>query len=571
MRTKYYFILWLLFSFGVSQAQETTEGAPIVIRVSSKYLSPEQEYTVSGQTLTGNKSLSVKIEILSGTSVKETENVQTDTSGKYQLKRKAPSEAGIYVARATGADGKLSNVVTFAVVNVSGTGEALAEQFDKPILLAQKGLDMADQIVSALPPSEAKEGFKAKCKDVYTKIGEVNETMGSLKSTFVRLIKATEKEPAAKAEAQQCINELDALLKQVQEETERFSWEVSQRSMDQASACEYFDLMRQAVEFISTMCEFSLKIPQMVFNFAKSKEVSLAVEQVTSDEDLQAIAGITINAALSATDPISLLIGLTLDLSAYGALKLYRAYCAEMEGTFTGKFYAEFDSGAAGKGLWEKYSMEMKGKLTLRYAKGSDPQIGFAVSGEFDGNYHDYHFWADVQAVEPLPPNMILLDQIVLNPVSGYFFDYTHKVDQKNEKKGIQKKYTTFGSATPWVPGNFRVKVKGVVKDHKLLLKFDNESLFNKIDAFNEPFRLLLIVSNPIVPIPQIKTFHFPVAPARSIFIVGMGKEGQEFDFDSLRKSEKVIAKKKFEGKRTISNGEIRLKTTLDVQINAPE
>lgn len=563
MRTKHFFIFLLLFPLGISKAQETTEGAPIVIRVSSKYLSPGQEYTLSGQTLTGNRSLSVTIEILSGTSVKETETVQTDTFGKYQLTRKAPSEKGIYLARATGADGKLSNVATFAVVNMSWMGEALAEQFDKPILLAQKGLDAAEMIVSALPPSNAKKEFKERYKDVYTKFSEVNEKMGTLKSSFVRLMKVAEQAPAVKEETEKCVDELDAQFEEMRKVTERFSWEVSQKSQDKVSVCEQIDLVLQALKYASFITNIASSISETIMNFAKSEAISGAIEYVTPNEDLQFAAGITVNAALAVSDPVGMVLGALLELTSYCTEQLYKIYCAEMKGPFTGKFYAEFEAGN-GEGIWEKYSMGMKGELTLRYGRGGNPKSGFAVSGEFEGFFHDYQFWADVTKVEQLPRNMFLVDQIIINPVSGYFMDKKENLDRKFEEEGYKRKTVSLGPAAFLVPGNFHIKVKGVVKGYKLLLKFDDKSAINKITNLNEDFKMVMIAANPVVPVPLIKTFHFPVAPARSVFIVGM-KGGIEFDLQ--RTDDQIDVRKRIDQKRSISNDEIRLRTQLDVSI----
>lgn len=298
-------------------------------------------------------------------------------------------------------------------------------------------------------------------------------------------------------------------------------------------------------------------------NFAKSEAISGAIEYVTPNEDLQFAAGITVNAALAVSDPVGMVLGALLELTSYCTEQLYKIYCAEMKGPFTGKFYAEFEAGN-GEGIWEKYSMEMKGELTLRYGRGGNPKSGFAVSGEFEGFFHDYQFWADVTKVEQLPRNMFLVDQIIINPVSGYFMDKKENLDRKFEEEGYKRKTVSLGPAAFLVPGNFHIKVKGVVKGYKLLLKFDDKSAINKITNLNEDFKMVMIAANPVVPVPLIKTFHFPVAPARSVFIVGM-KGGIEFDLQ--RTDDQIDVRKRIDQKRSISNDEIRLRTQLDVSI----
>ena len=107
---------------------------------------------------------------------------------------------------------------------------------------------------------------------------------------------------------------------------------------------------------------------------------------------------------------------------------------------------------------------------------------------------------------------MFLVDQIIINPVSGYFMDKKENLDRKFEEEGYKRKTVSLGPAAFLVPGNFHIKVKGVVKGYKLLLKFDDKSAINKITNLNEDFKMVMIAANPVVPVPLIKTFHFPVA-----------------------------------------------------------
>ncbi len=567
MRKLFIFTALILLSSGFSKAQEKTEGAPVIIKISSKFLSPGQEYTLSGQTQTGNQSLNVKIEILSGSSVLETEKVQTDATGKYETTRKAPANKGIYQAKVTGADGKRSDTISFAVAPSAGVSKALAEHFDKPIQLAQKGLETANLIVNSLPPSAAKEEFKIKYEDIYNRLSQANEQAEPLKSAFVKLMEAVAENPSVMPDAKKCIDELNGQMKEMQQETERFSWEVSQKSLEQASACDYMAFAVQTLNYVSKMTSIASGITETIMNFGKSEAVSYSIKEATSNEDLQFLANITIKAAISFGNPIGALIGSIVDLSSYVAQKMYKLFCAEMKGPFTGKFYAEFEAGQ-GKGVWEKYNMSMKGILTLRYGKGRNSQKGIAVTGEFEGYYYDYHFWADITAVEPLPKDILIIDQIIVNPSSGYFSDYITDIDKKNQEKGKKREPVSLGPVAAMTPGNFRINVKGAIKNNKLLLTFDDKAPINQIKNMNEYFQLILITANPIVPIPLIKTFSFPVAPARSIFIVGLGKEGQEFD---LKGTEEIYAEKKITGERTLSDGEIRLNTTLDIQMKTTD
>ncbi len=555
MRKFYLFILAFSFSFGLSFAQEGTEGAPVTIEISSKYLSPKQEYTLSGQTETGNKSLSVTIEILSGSSVLETESVSTEITGKYKITRKAPADNGIYQAKVTGADGKISETLSFVVVSPVGASKALAKHFDKPLQLAQKGLETANVIVSSLPPSAAREEFKEKSEEIRQKLLVANERVDALKTEFVKLMEAATEHPSVLEEADKCIGELDGLMEEMRLEAERFSWQVSQKSQEAASNCDNLDFIIETLGYVSKLTSIASSVTETIVGFAKGEAISRTIDAAVTNDDLNFLANATVNAAMSVGDPVGAIIGFTFDLAAYCYKKMYKICCQEMKGPFTGRFYAEFQAGE-GKGVWEKYSLAMKGELRLRYGRGGNSKTGFAVTGEFEGTYSDYDFWADVRKVEPLPKDIFLIDTKVLNPISSYV-------------PGERRDGWTLGRIAPLVPGNFRIKVKGVVKDDKLLLKFDDEALVNQVTNANEFFQLIVIAGNPIVPIPLIKRFTFPVAPARSIFIVAMGNEGIELELETI--NGKTGAKKKVKNERQISNNEIHLKTSLDITVQTQD
>lgn len=566
MRKLHVFIFFLLFFSGFSKAQDKTEGAPVTIEISSKYLSPGQEYTLSGQTETGNKSLSVKIEILSGASVLETEEVKTDAAGKYGVTRKAPAGKGFYQAKATGADGKNSDTISFAVVSPVGVGKALAEHFSKPVAFALKGLEVADIIVSNLPLSTAREEFKEKYVELAGKLSGLREQSAEMQTEFVRLMEVLNGHPSVAPETEECFNELQDQIDEMQKEVTDFSWKLSQESQDITSTCDNLDFAIEAIGFASSLLNIESSLAMTVANFASNELITKALDGTVEDEDYRFVAQTTLNAATQVSNPVKLVLGVLLDLGKYVSQKTYDHYCEEMKGPFSGKFYAEFDAGE-GMGVWEKYSMDMKGELTLRYDKDGNSKTGFTVTGEFKGAYTNYDFWADVNRVETLPPGIYIIDKRVIYPNSSYFPD----------------REISFGRAEAIAPGNFRVKVKGVIKNDKLLLKFDDKAVINNIATFNkEFFRLIITAVNPALPIPLINVFSFPVAPARSVFVVGMGNEGQVFDLKDTRgksyeqskienTGRRISAKKKFENERNISNNEIRLKTTLDVYIETED
>lgn len=559
-----YCIIVFLFFAGASLAQDKTEGAPISVEISSKYLAPQQEYTLSGQTETGNMSLNIKVEILSRSSVLETEDVATEITGKYQITRKAPADKGIYQAKVTGADGKLSDTASFVVVSPVGVSKALAQHFDKPVMLAQKGLEAANIIVSRMPPSAARQEFKGKYIEVAAQLAEMNEQLREMKANFVKLMDIAADKPEVMGEVDTYIPQLGSQLGEMEMKAAEFSWKLSAGSQDLASTCDNLDFAIEALGFASALLNIQMSIIGTIDNSIKSMLRSKVVDATIEDKDFNAAAEIALNGAARMANPITFSLGLLIDLSQHLAQKMYDQFCEELKGPFTGKFFAEFEAGDA-QGVWERYSIGMKGELVLRYGKTGNSKTGFTVSGEFKGAYTDYDFWTDILRVEPLPKDVYILYQKVLNPVSSY----------------SAERQVTFGRAETIIPGNFRVKVKGVVKDEKLLLKFDDKALINQLGT-TESFRLIVVATNPIVLIPQVKVFKFPVAPARSIFIVAMGEEGQEFEFKDSRgysyeqsKMEnvgrRITTKKTIENMRNLSNDEIRLKTTLDIRLETKD
>lgn len=558
MRTLHVLVFFLLFFPRFSGAQEKTEGAPVTIEISSKYLFPGKEYTLSGQTETGNKSLSVKIEILSrSSSVLETENVQTDEAGNYRISRKAPVDKGIYLAKVTGADDKMSDTVSFVVVGSVEVSKALAEHFDKPVQFAQKGLEAANAIVKDLPPSAAKEEFKEKYEKVSSGLSELAEQSNGVKREFVKLMEIASRHPAVLAETDAYIDELDSEIEKMKEHAEKFARQVFRKSQEKVSSCERLNVLIEVADFASLMLNFQGSIAQILLNLSSSKVLAGAINRALPNHENEAFA---INAAqgavFSQVNSFKKLLlhvsgpGFMLDLASFIWKKIYNKFCEEMKGPFTGRFYAEFKG--EGHEVWEKYSMDMKGNLTLRYGKGGNSQTGFAVTGEFEGLYTDYDFWADVTLVEPLPKNIYVVSQKVITPPP---LDYSIIGDDM----GLL--------ARQMIPGSFYIKVKGVVKEDVLTLKMDEEALINKANV-GLSNRIVFVTMNPALPIPLVNVFTFPMAPAQSVFVVGMDHEGEKFQLKT--KNGKTFAKKKIDNNRRISNNEIFLKTVLDISIESP-
>jgi hypothetical protein len=566
-----------------AQSQDISEGAPVSLKLSATYLVPGTKYIISGETEIGKKPVTLSAEISKTSSSVEKFEITTDAKGGFKTTKTAPSLTGTYTVKITGADGKKSITADFIVSTASDIQAVLKKKMQSAVMLAFKGLEAAKTMVGKLPPSSARDEFNNNYVNTRKGLDEVAGKLMSANNDFNSFMGIAAKYPPVLEETQKYTEQLDAATQEMDNAEKNFEQQIKQ-SEQQAAICDQLNFISEAAGFVSLVLDFQGKIGKIFINLASDKVMPGALDRMDMSksglkgQELEN-AKFGINSAQKAMVASAqgfneakdfAKVGFMLDFIQFCAKGMYGKFCDEMKGPFTGTFRAEFD---ADEGMWNSYDMAMKGQLILRYEKGGNSNTGFAVTGEFEGVYTKYDFWEDFEKVEKLPKNLILLQRkkIIAKPIDLSTMPAPSVSKDKNTGK-LKTGVVDFDInndvgmiARQMLPGSFLIKVKGVVKDDKITLKVD-ESAITNLTNIGQKNKLIVIAASPIVPIPLIKVFEFPMAPAKSVFAVGIGPE-QVFELKTT--GGQTISKKKIDNSRKLDSGSIRLRTTLDITVGS--
>lgn len=581
---KTYILSFVFFGFFIVDSHLSTaqsiEGATITMSLSSRFTVPGAVYTLKGETQVGKEPVKLHVEIKSAANKVEAMDIMTDKLGKFQKEITAKEPYGKYTVKVTGADGKLSATKDIWVVDPEDLMEAIELEMARITITAPQGLTVANNLVKKLPPSATKTQYEEKAAKLIVELDKVSAKFKKATTDLTVLIGTISHYPPVYEKAVPYLEQLDKIKDEAATAETSFNDRMKQ-SEQEAAKCDAMNFLAEAAGFISLVLDFQGKIAKVMINLASDKVLPGAVDRMkwgATQGQEQENAKFKLNtgqkALVASAQGLSeftgfLKTGFSLDFIQFCAKTLYGKFCEELKGPFTGEFRAEMDADPA-KGMWNSYDMFMKGNLVLRYEKGGDSKTGFAVSGEFEGVYTKYDFWEDFEKVEKIPKGTVLLSRkrkpatpidpstIPIPGTGKTAFGKTTsaELDINNDLGMIARQL---------LPGSFRIKVKGKVINDKITLELDKNAITNSTNV-GQINKLILIIIQPLLPIPIVRTFDFPMAPARSVFVVGLGDQ-QELELKQV--GGKTIATKQIENTRKLDNGNIRLRTRLYIKVGS--
>lgn len=556
-----------------------TEGATISMSLSSEYTVPGATYFINGNTQVAKEPVTVKLSIKAPDNKVENIDIVTDSKGYFHVEKTATTPFGKYNLTVTTADNINSQQQELWVLDA----DAIQEEFEKSMAelanVADEGLVEADRLASLMPPSATKEEYQKISDQLKVQLANNKKQFQETTVAFGKYISALGKVPTAYSKAVPYINQIEEQQKLAKENEKNFKDKIA-KSKTNAAYCESLNYLVEAAGFISLYLDFERKIIGTMKNLLSDKAIPGAIDrhdwgkiQGQEQEDYKFKINSAQKTAFALTDKMDGLVkfistGLSLDLIQYVGKSVYGKFCAELKGPFTGSFRADFEAGG-GQGPWNYYIMNMKGNIILRYEKGGDAQKGFAVKGEFEGVYTGYTFWEDFEKVEPIPPGMMLLarEVIMAKPIDVSNISIP-KVTAANGKTTLSSKSIDINNdlgllARQMLPGTFIIKLKGKVINNKVYLTLDKEAMPNYTNI-GQSNQLVIVMAQPILPIPFVKTFDFPMAPARSIFFVGMGDQQI---IELIQEGEQSTGSKEINNVQTLDNGNITVRTKLSIKI----
>lgn len=504
---KIIFLLFATYCFALPTAFSQSEGAPITIKASPSIAVSGKPIEFGGNTIIAKHPLPVALRLHApdGSTV-DLETI-TDNKGDFKLTYLKAFATGQYIINAKTADGKGLASDTFVIATITGAANDLQNNFFKSTQAVQKSLNAIIESVTKLPASPDLDAQKEKLEAYAQKLSTLKSDEEKLALALKELIKATMGVPIPDT----YLKDISTDNKKIMETLPALEAKAAQLK-NKSEICETINNMIEVCGFISLVLDFKTKVLKtLAKNLISDKLIPGGLDRyitkgtIEEKETTKLKINTAQKTALAATDGAAGLssfvgTGLSLDLCSYIGKIIYARYCDELKGDFVGGFKGTFqaDNGLA----WWKYDLDVKGEVKLRYKKETDFSKGAEISGDFIGYRVRYGVYEDFEQVEKIPTGMQLYKKFVISPA-------VLNLNKYNDDIGA--------IATAYMPGAFRVKVKGTVNSkNELRLIIDNSASFG-IDKV-ENNTLWIILLNKMLPIPVIKKFAIPIATDRVIF-----------------------------------------------------
>src|SRR5262249_54594234 len=183
---------------------------------------------------------------------------------------------------------------------------------------------------------------------------------------------------------------------------ERFEQALA-RSKAAGARCDDLDHVTEALNFVSFLMTLVDRPFGILAGFAKSFDAQ-KISAYEPDPAKRAFIATSIKVLPDMLGGpmgfVKALITVVTDVSQFASQAVFSQYCEKFAGPFEAKLQAEFIEN--GK-VWRNYSEEIRGELTLRYAKSSGNQP-IHISGQFNGIFTDYQ--SDDDAIPVLFPKL---------------------------------------------------------------------------------------------------------------------------------------------------------------------
>jgi hypothetical protein len=552
------FILLAIFCLNECFAQGMEEGAPITSKVSPSFSIPGRTIKLSGTTVVGKSAVNLSLTITDPKGSKENVTLTTDTKGNYNYTFTKANTTGWYAFTVVTADKKNSVTDSLNVTSITSFSYSFAGKMARFTVASQQAITSIQDKTSGLPTSAELTDFKEKSTQLTKKLNELRKNVDDNQLALVSVLKEINDVPKSMEKADAYLQQMDDWNENAQEQLATLEKQLA-ASKAKASTCDNLSNITELFGAISLCMNFQGKFLQICTSLASDKLIPGVVDRQSWNGDNAIVEAkkATINqtqktlfAKSQGASAVAEFItkGMVLDMAQFVSKVLYAQMCTEIKGPANATFNAAFDADNGAK-YWT-YGLKLNGNLTLRYDKAADLSKAVAVTGEFEGVRTNYTFWEDFKQIEKVPKGMMLYARIKKSPLPI-------DVSAIGNDLGM--------IARNLVPGSYRVKVKGKVVNNTLTLEFD-DSPFDAIEtARNESNKLFVICVNPILPIPMVKRFDFPIASSKVVLIRSLGKT---HDFTLKKSGDKVTIKDNVSNKVELDNNSVHLSSSLLLDVS---
>ncbi len=436
-------------------------------------------------------------------------------TGAFAASFKDTSATGLYRVRAVAPDGKASAEASFSVLAPTGMGDLAAQKGASLLAAMAAGLPVLEGRVAVLPPSPAREEARSRLKALGAKLQTGPGEMSRFQAALKPVGQLPERSPAFGAALEpaftsmaEAAGEAEAAQAQLEERLRIWGTAKPTRCDEVDTAVAGLDLYAGVLQLVTSSWK---QIAVDVAEKTVMDRLSLIPTPKVSPEDVMAAKGILKAAEAGLTKGREGFLddskGLTASTAAWFAEKFLGVYCERFQGTVDAHFGAQYF--AYGKKWWA-YNIDLTGKLTLRYQKGTGGGP-VQVSGEFEGNAGNFKVWEDLMAGTPAMRQYVLLHLALPPPPPP-----PGQKEAANEFGKIGRAFVG--------PYSFLVPVHGIIEGDQLILEVDpaKEDYGSLVKG-----RVWYVMVDPAspTPIPFIMKTDLPMVKAQ--FILSRGTRGK--------------------------------------------
>lgn len=506
-----------LGSMAAARYQASEAKAPIDLAARPGVALTGSTVTLSGKTVVDGKRFTVTLTVTppGGAPVKLT--AKADSTGKYSVPYKV-TKAGDYTIAAVAPDGKGTASAKFRVAGAAGFADSVAGSLTTLSQSSEETTQGLHTSLGGLPESPAKAKADEKLDALEKGEEALAKKADAAAKALARVAKVVEAYPDLAPAFAPYADELADAEEQA-DDLRDHGTEYLKKVQSDGLTCETLDFANEALSLLSMEMNLQGKIGKVILNLCTDKvfpgtvDAALPKASENSRFALSEAQKAGIAAAGGFAELRGSVFGLVGDTAQLISKKIFDAYCQKIEGPVTAKLDATFD-GDAGAPYW-KYTVQLTGKLSLRYPKSATKGT-VEMKGQIEGNATAFTFWEDITKIEPFPKGGMVILRQKITPVPGKYLDPDSAV---GNAVGRYARTAT--------PAYFIIPVEGKLVKNKLTLTLD-EALFDFPDDTVKN-RLVLVFANPILPIPIIKKFDFPILKARFILNRGMSSDHPEF------------------------------------------
>lgn len=536
---------------GFSQA---VEGNPIELKA-SPYISPEGSVVeISGTVANTKKVQSVSLEIRFPDKTTKDFSIKTTDKGIFLFKFNTTAQQGLYAVSATPEDGIITVTDTFYVLTTKAITAEIQKTQSKVTTTIQRSIEVFLAKVKDLPQDAGLDERIKKIDELKIKLSKTKADDEAIASKLKDLLEEWKKAPDALIYIQKNhLKKFDNLREEVNEKMPLIEEKIT-KFENVSKTCELINLTTELFGYISFCLDFKGKGINIVNNLLSDKVLPGLLDRdpkIGSDEAAKMKINTTQKSLIALTGGAAgtiefLKTGLTGDIGQYLSKVLYSKYCDDLKGPISVEFAADFFNNGV---IYSSYKVKLTGDLTLRFNKDAKLKAGTEITGEFSGFRTFYNFMEDVEKVEPFPNGSVAIVRKRITPVA------VNLNSIKNDLGII---------VSSLVPGSFKVGVSALVAGDKLKLMIENNPIFDL--ETTEHNQLVLVLTNAILPIPQIKTFDFPIASNKIMMRVAMGEGGHTFDLKTVNGKYKL--KTSIVNKRKLEDIDLAGSLTMDLSSN---